>query len=87
MATLTRTLYRSSNGDRWLLARETESGRVSVQHEANLPSGGRVTDLDVGAFLAAGPPGPQHQELLRLIGTLVEAAEPALGPEPERMAP
>jgi hypothetical protein len=87
MATLTRTLYRSSNGDRWLLARETETGRVFVRHEANLPSGGRVTDLDVGAFLAAGPPGPQHQELLRLVGTLVEVEEPAVGPEPERENP
>ena len=72
MAILTRTLYRSSNGDRWLLARETESGRVFVRHEANLPAGGRVTDLDVGAFLAAGPPGPQHRELLRLVGVLVD---------------
>jgi hypothetical protein len=87
VATLTRTLYLSSNGDRWLLARETDSGRVFVRHQANLPSGGRVTDLDVGAFLAAGPPGPQHQELLRLIGTLVEAEEPALGSEPDREAP
>jgi hypothetical protein len=87
VATLTRTLYLSSNGDRWLLARETESGRVFVRHQPNLPSGGRVTDLDVGAFLAAGPPGPQHQELLRLIGTLVEGEEPALDSEPEREVP
>jgi hypothetical protein len=58
MAIETRTLYRSSNGDQWCLARETETGRVFVRHEVNLPSGGRVTDLDVGAFLAAGPPGP-----------------------------
>jgi hypothetical protein len=87
MATLTRTLYRSSNGDQWRLVRETESGRVFVRHEANLPSGGRVTDLDVGDFLAAGPPGPQHQELLRLIGALVEAEGPTLGPEPEREIP
>jgi hypothetical protein len=76
MATLTRILYLSSNGDRWLLARETESGRVFVRHEANLPSGGRVTDLDVGAFLAEAPPGSQHQELLRLIGTLVMERAP-----------
>ena len=86
MATLTRTLYLSSNGDRWLLARETETERVFVRHHANLPSGGQVTDLDVGAFLAAGPPGPQHQELLRLIGTLIGVEEPALDWEPEREA-
>ena len=65
-------LYQSSNGDRWRLARETETGRVFIQHQANLPSGGRVTEIEIGAFLGAGARGPEHQELLRLIGTLVE---------------
>jgi hypothetical protein len=69
----TRTLYRSPNGDRWHLAREAPSGRVFIQHEANLPSGGRVTAIELGAFLGGGARGPEHQELLRLIGTLVEA--------------
>jgi hypothetical protein len=30
-----RELYRSSNGDRWLLARDRNSGHVFVQHEPN----------------------------------------------------
>ena len=67
----TRTLYQSSNGDSWRLARDTETGRVFVQHEANLPSGGRVDEIEIGPFLAASGRGPEHQELLRLISTLV----------------
>ena len=47
-----------------------------IQHQGNEPSGGRVTDIEIGAFLGTGARGPEHQELLRLIGTLVE--EPAL---------
>jgi hypothetical protein len=68
----TRELYRSSNGDRWLLVRDAGSGRVFVRHEANPASGGRVSQIEVGAFLASGGAGPEHQELLRLIGTLVQ---------------
>ena len=67
----TRELYRSANGDRWHLARDPDSGRVFVKHEANLPSGGRVSEIEIGMFLAAGH-GPEHQELLRLIGGLAE---------------
>jgi hypothetical protein len=44
---------------------------VFVRHEANIPSGGQVTDIDIGAFLSAGRANPEHQALLRLIGTLI----------------
>jgi hypothetical protein len=71
-----RELYRSANGDRWLLARDPESGRVFIEHQANLSSGGRVSQQDIGAFLSTSGLGPEKQELLRLIGTLVgEGAE------------
>ena len=73
MATETRRLYRSANGDRWHLARETDSGRVFIKHEANEPSGGQVTEIEIGDFLSSGGHGQEHIELLRLIGTLVEA--------------
>ena len=43
----------------------------SVRHEPNLPSGGQVADIEIGAFLIAAGNGPEKQELLRLIGTLV----------------
>ena len=66
-----RVLYESANGDRWLLVREGAEGWVVVRHEPNRASGGTASDLEVGAFLAQGGHGPQHAELLRLIGTLV----------------
>ena len=73
MAAETRRLYRSANGDKWHLARETASGRVFIRHEANESSGGQVTEIEIGDFLSNGGHGPEHAELLRLIGTLVEA--------------
>ena len=69
-------LYRSaSNGDRWSLVREPASQRVFIEHEPNASSGGQTTDIEIGDFLMHGGHGPEHQALLRLIGTLVE--EPA----------
>jgi len=72
VAILTRDLYRSANGDRWPLAHDTDVGRVFIRHEPNPSSGGRTSDTDIGAFLATGGHGPEKQELLRLIGTLIE---------------
>jgi hypothetical protein len=37
---------------------------------------GRTPDIELGTFIAAGGHGPEHQELLRLIGTLVEKPIP-----------
>jgi hypothetical protein len=39
--------------------------------QPNLPSGGQVANIEIGAFLIAAGNGPEKQELLRLIGTLV----------------
>jgi hypothetical protein len=72
MSTAARELYCSPNGDRWCLVRDPGSGRVFVRHEPNTPSGGRASDFDVGEFLGRAGHDPEHQELLRLIGTLVE---------------
>jgi hypothetical protein len=69
-----RELYRSSSGDRWQLAREPDSGRVFVVHEPNVASGGRMTHIEISAFLAAGR-GPEHQELLRLIGSWLRSRQ------------
>jgi hypothetical protein len=77
MAVLTRHLYQSGNGDRWSLARDAATGRVFVRHEANLASGGNVDDLELAAFLGGSGMGPEKQELLRLIGGLVEPPETA----------
>jgi hypothetical protein len=71
VAVRTREIYCSANGDRWLLARDPDTARVFVRHEPNLPSGGQVADIELGAFLIATGNGPEKQELLRLIGTLI----------------
>jgi hypothetical protein len=78
----TRELYSSANGDKWLLAHERDSGRVLVRHIPNMPSGGRMTDIEIGAFLCERSYGPQHMELLRLIGTLVEKRSDSGAHEP-----
>ena len=68
-----RELYASPNGDRWFLARDPATGRVLVRHVANAASGGQVSDIEIGDFLARGMHNPEHQALLRLIGALVES--------------
>ena len=65
-----REIYRSENGDRWLLCRDDE--RVFVLHKANVSSGGAVTTIELGDFLGRGKAGPEHQALARLIGSLVD---------------
>lgn len=72
-----RALYSSANGDRWSLAADPGSERVFIRHEANVPSGGQVTDTEIGEFLARRPHGPEHQELLRMIRSLVDGSSQA----------
>ena len=76
-----REFYASSNGDRWFLVRD-EAGQAFVRHQANEPSGGQSTRVDIGPFLTRGPPGPEHEELLRLIGTLAGTSVPKGSAEP-----
>ena len=66
----TKELYSSSNGDRWHLCKDP-SGHVFIVHQANLPSGGRISRIEVGDFLSRGS-GPEQQALLHLIGTLLD---------------
>ena len=77
MSAQTRELYQSANGDRWCLAYDSAVGRVFVRHEPNPASGGKTSDIEIGTFLSRGGQGPEKQELLRLIGTLVEGRAPA----------
>lgn len=69
---LSREIYRSSNGDRWVLVREPDTRRVFVRHEPNAASGGRPGEYEVGEFLSRDAHTPERQALLRLIGTLAE---------------
>jgi len=67
-----RELYSSPNGDRWYLVREPETAKSFVRHKANLPSGGQVSDIEIGEFLSRDRGHPERRALLQLIGTLVE---------------
>jgi len=66
--------YSSPNGDRWLLCRDVHDSSLFVRHEANAASGGYTSDIDIGNFLTRSPRHPEHDALLRLIGTLVEGS-------------
>ena len=66
-------IYRSENGDAWCLIHNRDTGRVLVRHLPNLPSGGQVSDIELGDYLARGAAGPEHQALIRLIGGFADA--------------
>ena len=70
-----RELYRSANGDAWYLGRDAR-GRVCVEHIPNAPSGGTVSQVEIGKFLARGAQGPEHQALLDLIDSLLDEVPP-----------
>jgi hypothetical protein len=67
MAITATDFYRSSNGDRWQLIRDTASGRSFVRHEPNLSSGGRTTDTDVEEFLNRTGSSPENLALRALM--------------------
>jgi hypothetical protein len=67
---------RSSNGDRWLIGRHQITGFAYVIHEANEPSGGTVTEIELAAFLTANASHPEAERLLRLIGAWATSALP-----------
>ena len=73
MSAQRKELYRSPNGDKWFLSGDPATGTAFVRHEANVPSGGHVTEMDIATFLSSGQRNPEHQALLHLIGTLVES--------------
>jgi hypothetical protein len=72
MALSTRDFYRSSNGDRWQLVRDIDSGRSFVRHEPNLASGGRITETDVEEFLSRTGTSPENLALRALLRELGE---------------
>ncbi len=65
-----RKFYSSPDGDRWYLIGDP-SGAVFIRYEANFASGGHIEHVEIGAILSRSR-GPEQQELLRLIATLVE---------------
>jgi hypothetical protein len=67
MTVLIDDFYRSSNGDRWQLLRDTTNGRCVVRHEPNLASGGQVTETSVDEFLARTGSSPENLALRELL--------------------
>ena len=67
MTVLIDDFYRSSNGDRWRLVRDTASGREVVRHEPNLSSGGNVTEHSVQEFLDRTGASPENLALRALL--------------------
>ena len=66
MPIVTEDIYRSANGDRWKLVRDTATGRALVRHEANV-AGGNVLETEVEGFLRIDGPGPEFAALRRLL--------------------
>jgi hypothetical protein len=62
--------YRSSNGDRWQLLRDSDTVRQIVRHEPNLASGGKITELDVEEYLARTGTSPENRALRELLDKL-----------------
>jgi hypothetical protein len=75
----TKELYSSPNGDRWHLCRDA-SDYVFVLHQPNIPSGGRISRIELSDFLARSH-GPEQQALLHMIRCLIpsDTGERAVG--------
>ena len=59
--------YRSSNGDRWQLLRDTASGRRVARHEPNLASGRQLTETGMEEFLDRSGSSPENLALRELL--------------------
>ena len=78
----------SSNGDRWLLGRDGDSGAAYVLHQANGPSGGARTRIELIDFLDRARVAPEHWALLVTIGTLLQGSGVAVrGVRPQTNPP
>jgi hypothetical protein len=62
-----RSIYSSSNGDRWVLVNDPESGQSLVRHEPNRASGGKAVDIEVDDFILRDGESPQGIALRALL--------------------
>jgi hypothetical protein len=74
-----REFHVGPNGDRWLLVHDVAKRHPFILHEPNSAAEGPSVEIELGSFLVAGGGGPEHLELLCLIGTLAKDARPAGG--------
>ncbi|WP_136684817.1 transglutaminase family protein [Falsirhodobacter xinxiangensis] len=58
-------IYKSANGDRWLLIQNGD--RSVVHHEPNSSSGGQASETDLHSFLTSQGQTPQGESLRRMI--------------------
>jgi hypothetical protein len=65
--------YASSNGDTWSLVRAEGTDTISVKHQPNAASGGKVSLTTLQNFLA-GHRGPQCDALIQMIRTMLGEA-------------
>ena len=68
-----RKLHSGPEREEWFLARDAASDRVFIRYQP--PDPAEPADFEVGEFLIRGVYGPEHQALLRLIGTLVDGSD------------
>jgi hypothetical protein len=62
-----RSIYSSSNGDRWVLVNDPESGQSLVRHEPNRSSGGKAVEIEVDDFILRDGESPQGIALRALL--------------------
>ena len=67
MTTSIETFYSSSNGDRWRLVKNAETGHFTVRHEPALSSGGMASEGSIAAFLSRSGRSPQADALRTLL--------------------
>jgi hypothetical protein len=67
MAEAEEVFYNSSNGDRWLLITNANTGFLTVRHEANPSSGGHMSETKIAEFLAHNGVTPQGKALKKLL--------------------
>jgi hypothetical protein len=72
MTTKTHDIYRSSNGDRWILVWDSESKEGIVRHDLALSSGGRTTETPVHEFLDRTGNSPENLALRALLEEMGE---------------
>jgi hypothetical protein len=68
-----RKIHQSENGDSWWLCREESN--VFVLHEANVPSGGMITRVELTQFLSSRRNAPEKEALLKMIGELTQCVD------------
>jgi hypothetical protein len=70
-----RELYRSMNGDVWVLDVDESTGMPVIEHRPNEASGGETSRVSIERFLGGSHLGPEHQKLLSLICKLAASSD------------